>query len=57
MRVSESSVARQHLLVSMFPGYSGYAGNNRPTQPLNGRTILRNTAPWASDFAGNPSMN
>ena len=26
-------------VVSGFPGYDGYRKNNRPTQPLNGRTI------------------
>ena len=30
-----------HERIGGFPGYNGYAKNNRPTQPLHGRTIQR----------------
>lgn len=39
--VSGESVERHHELVSELPGYDGYGFNNRPVQPLNGRTVLR----------------
>jgi hypothetical protein len=30
-----------HDIISGFPNYEGYADNNRPTQPPNGRKIER----------------
>ncbi len=38
--VSQASVNRLHQIISLFPGYEGYANNNRPVRPLNGRNIL-----------------
>lgn len=40
-RVSPRSVDRLHDVIAEFPGYHGFADNNRPTQPLNGRTLTR----------------
>ena len=37
--VDPGTVEVLHSLIADFPGYDGYANNNRPTQPLNGRTI------------------
>ncbi len=37
--VSVESVERHHELVAELPGYDGYGFNNRPVQPLNGRTV------------------
>ena len=37
--ISQSSLDRLHELVAGFPGYDGYENNNRPTQPLNDRTV------------------
>lgn len=37
--VSEDAVDEMHDLVSEFPNYDGFPDNNRPTQPLNGRTV------------------
>ena len=37
--VSNAAVSRFHQLIGQFPNYNGYANNNRPTQPLNGRVI------------------
>jgi len=39
--IRQYSVERLHELIAGFPGYDGYANNNRPTQPLNGRQIQR----------------
>ena len=39
--VRKDAVERLHDLVAGFPGYDGYANNNRPMQPLNGRKIQR----------------
>jgi carbonic anhydrase len=39
--VSASAVDRLHHHVSDFPEYGGYESNNRPTQRLNDREILR----------------
>ena len=40
--VSATAVRRLHLRVMQFPGYHGYPDNNRPTEPRNGRPVLRN---------------
>lgn len=45
VEVSESAIARLHSLVSQFPGYEGFTDNNRPTAPLNGRTVLERYGP------------
>jgi carbonic anhydrase len=37
--VDPGTVQVLHSLIGDFPGYDGYANNNRPTQPLNGRKI------------------
>jgi carbonic anhydrase len=37
--IDEGTVDLLHALIAGFPGYDGYANNNRPTQPLNGRKI------------------
>jgi carbonic anhydrase len=37
--IDEGTVGFLHELIGGFPDYEGYANNNRPTQPLNGRTI------------------
>jgi carbonic anhydrase len=39
--IDEGTVGFLHELIGGFPDYEGYADNNRPTQPLNGRTIQR----------------
>ena len=39
--IRQGTVERLHELVAGLPGYDGYANNNRPTQPLNGRKIQR----------------
>ena len=39
--IDESTVDFFHDLIAGLPDYDGYANNNRPTQPLNGRTIQR----------------
>ena len=41
--IRNATVERLHELIADFPGYNGYANNNRPTQPLNGREIQRST--------------
>jgi carbonic anhydrase len=38
--VSAYVIQQLHLITSQFPGYNGYANNNRPVTPLNGRVIL-----------------
>jgi carbonic anhydrase len=38
-KVSAGTVAHFHDLIGDFEGYDGYANNNRPVRPLNGRTI------------------
>ena len=40
-RISSDALSRLHELIADFPEYDGYENNNRPTQPLNGRTIER----------------
>ena len=40
--ISRAAVARLHLIISMFPDYSGYANNNRPVRLLDGRAVLFN---------------
>lgn len=37
--VSQGTVDRLHQIIGLFPGYEGYGNNNRPTRPLNGRSI------------------
>jgi carbonic anhydrase len=39
--IDEGTVGLLHELIGDFPDYDGYANNNRPTQPLAGRTIQR----------------
>lgn len=38
--VSQAALDRFRTIVERFPGYAGFGGNNRPLQPLNGRTVL-----------------
>jgi carbonic anhydrase len=38
-QVSRAAVDRLHRLIARFPAYGGFADNNRPVQPLNGRTV------------------
>jgi carbonic anhydrase len=38
--VTASMIQQLHTAASQFPGYNGYANNNRPIAPLNGRTVL-----------------
>lgn len=37
--VAPAAVERFHFVISLFPHYGGYPNNNRPVQPLNGRTV------------------
>jgi carbonic anhydrase len=36
---SATAVDRMHEVIADFPGYEGHENNNRPTQPLNDRSI------------------
>ena len=38
--VSAFVIQQLHTITSQFPGYNGFANNNRPVLPLNGRTVL-----------------
>ena len=38
--VSSAFIAQLHSITAMFPGYNGYVNNNRPIQPLKGRTVI-----------------
>ena len=38
-QVSRAAVDRFQRIISLFPGYGGYASNTRPVQPLNGRRV------------------
>ncbi|MGA2214292.1 MAG: carbonic anhydrase family protein [Bryobacteraceae bacterium] len=40
VQVSPYVIQQLHLLAAQFPGYDGFADNDRPIVPLNGRTIL-----------------
>jgi carbonic anhydrase len=37
--VSRAAAAHFHAVIAQFANYGGYANNNRPAQPLNGRVI------------------
>lgn len=37
--VSQAAVAHFHGVIAQFADYGGYANNNRPVQPLNGRAV------------------
>jgi carbonic anhydrase len=39
--IDEATLNLLHEIIAGFPDYEGYADNNRPTQPLNGRAITR----------------
>ncbi len=41
--ISTEALDRLHDLVAGFPSYEGYENNNRPIQPLNERTIRRDS--------------
>jgi carbonic anhydrase len=43
--VSPVAVAHLHRVIARFPGYAGYANNNRPVQPLNGRVVELRRSP------------
>jgi carbonic anhydrase len=38
--VSDFVIQQLHAVTSQFPGYNGFANNNRPVVPTNGRTVL-----------------
>ncbi|HEX5226428.1 MAG TPA: carbonic anhydrase family protein [Bryobacteraceae bacterium] len=38
--VTSGFVQQLHTITAGFPNYSGYANNNRPIQPLNGRAVI-----------------
>jgi carbonic anhydrase len=40
LAVSPFALNRIHSLISGFEGYEGFPNNNRPTMPLNGRSVL-----------------
>jgi carbonic anhydrase len=46
--ITAGALAKLHSLISLFPNYSGYPNNNRPTTNLNGRTVLKTVDfnPW-----------
>ena len=39
--IAPRAVTLLHDLIADFPEYDGYENNNRPTQPLNGRSVKR----------------
>jgi carbonic anhydrase len=38
--VTNTFVQQLHTITAQFPNYNGYANNNRPVQPLNGRAVI-----------------
>jgi carbonic anhydrase len=38
--VTSTFIEQLHHVTGDFPGYNGYENNNRPTQPLNARTVI-----------------
>jgi carbonic anhydrase len=40
MQVTSSFIQQLHTITGQFPGYNGYSNNNRPLQPLNGRSVI-----------------
>ncbi|KAB2347739.1 carbonic anhydrase family protein [Actinomadura rudentiformis] len=43
--VSRAAVTRFHSVVAKFANYGGYANDNRPVQPLNGRVVQLRVGP------------
>lgn len=45
VQVSAATVQRLRVIVGRFPAYGGFAANNRPVMPLNGRAVFERRLP------------